>query len=359
MIKSLKAKEILNSRIEPTVKVELETEKGVFEASAPSGSSTGKYETKEVSFLKAIYNVNKVIAPKIIGRDETKQEEIDKMLSKKLGVNAILPVSIAVCRAGAAANGLPLWKYISQIIRVKPGLPLLCVLVVEGGLHAENSLDIQEFLLVGEFEKIKKVYNKIGRILGINKIGQEGGFAPDISDPEEVLDSIIWASKGEKIKIGLDCAATHLKKDKYNLLFYQELVKKYPIILLEDPFSEDDWKNWQEITKKLGRKIIIIGDDLLTTNVKRIKMAKKKKACNGIIIKPNQIGTVTETLQAAKLAKSYDWKTIVSHRSGETMDDFIADLAVGIGADFIKSGGPAKPERLAKYNRLSEIENEL
>jgi len=206
---------------------------------------------------------------------------------------------------------------------------------------------------------MKKIYRKLGAILGINKIGQEGGFAPDMSDPEEVLDSIIWANKGKKIKIGLDCAATYLKKDKYNLNFYQEIVKKYPIVFLEDPFSEDDWENWQKITKKLGRKITIIGDDLLTTDIKRIKMAKKKKACNGTIIKPNQIGTVTETLKAVKLAKLYKWKIMVSHRAGETMDDFIADLAVGVNADFIKSGGPTRPERLAKYNRLLKIEKEL
>jgi enolase len=361
MIKSIKAKEILNSRIEPTVKVELKTEKGVFEASVPSGASTGKYEVKELSSSKAIHNNNKIIASKIIGKDETKQQEIDKLLSKKLGANAILPVSIALCRAGAKAKNLPLWKYISQLLRgrVSTGLPIPCVLAVEGGLHAKNRLDIQEFLMIGEFEEIKKIYNKLGKILGINKVGYEGGFAPEISDSEEILDLIVRASKGYKIKIGLDCAATHLKRDKYNLDFYQEIIKKYPIIFLEDPFAEDDWKSWQEITKKLGKKIFIIGDDLLTTNVKRIKMAKEKKACNGTIIKPNQIGTITETLAAVKLAKSYKWKTMVSHRSGETMDDFIADLAVGVGADFFKSGGPFKPERLIKYNRLQKIKLEL
>jgi enolase len=360
MIKSIKAKEILNSRIEPTVKVELKTDKGIFEASVPSGASTGKYETKELSPLKAIENIEKIIAPKLINKDETEQEGIDKLLSKELGANAILPVSIAVCRAGAKAKKLVLWKYISQLVKVKPSLPLPCVLVVEGGLHAENNkLDIQEFLLVGEFEKTKEIYNKLGKILGITKIGYEGGFAPEISDPEEVLDLIVRAAKGEKIKIGLDCAATHLKKDRYGLDFYQELVKKYPIIFLEDPFPEDDWNNWQEITNKLAKKVFIIGDDLLTTNVKRIKMANQKKACNGTIVKPNQIGTISETLEAVKLAKSYKWKIMVSHRSGETIDDFISDLAVGVGADFLKSGGPFKPERLAKYKRLEKIKIEL
>jgi len=360
MIKSIKAKEILNSRIEPTVKVELKTDKGLFQASVPSGASTGKYETKELSSLEAIENIEKIIAPKLINKDETKQEEIDKLLSKKLGANAILPVSIAICRAGAKAKKLALWKYISQLVKIKPSLPLPCVLAVEGGLHAENNkLDIQEFLIIGEFEKTKEIYNKLRKILGITKIGYEGGFAPEISDPEEILDLIIRAAGKEKIKIGLDCAATHLKEDSYDLDFYQDIVEKYPIIFLEDPFSEDDWKNWQEITNKLGKKISIIGDDLLTTNVKRIKIAKQKKACNGTIIKPNQIGTVSETLAAVKLAKSYKWKIMVSHRSGETMDDFISDLAVGVGADFIKSGGPFKPERLAKYKRLQKIKPEL
>ena len=391
MIKSIKAKEILNSRIEPTVKVELKTEKGVFEASVPSGASTGKYETKELSSLKAIRNIEKIIAPKLIGKDEIKQEEIDNILikNKNLGANAILPVSIAVCRAGAVAKNLPLYKYIRIIGNWKLEIgnwrmPRPCFNIINGGAHADNNLDIQEFMIVPNYsscsenlESAKKVFERLKKDLdrdfgekGI-KMGDEGGFAPPIDNDKEALEYIFKIIKDLKINIGLDCAASQFYfKNKYiidhkrletkELLdFYQELIKKYPIIFIEDPFSEDDWKSWQRITKKLAKKISIIGDDLLTTNIKRIEIAKKRKACNGMIIKPNQIGTVTETLKAVKLAKSYKWKIIVSHRSGETMDDFIADLAVGVRADFLKSGAPSKLERLSKYNRLLKIKLEL
>lgn len=358
MITSVKAKQILNSQGKPAVEVKLKTEHGVFIASVPSGASKGKYEAKELSSLKAIRNINKIIAPKLIGKNETKQKEIDKSLSKKLGVNAILSVSIAVCRAGAKARSLAPWEYISQLAKTKTSLPKPCVLLIEGGLHAKNKLDIQEFMFVGEFDQAKKIYQKLGKILNCG-IGLEGGFAPKISNIEKALDLIMQAAGGAKLKIGLDCAASHFKGAKLQLDFYRSLALKYPIVFLEDPFGEEDWNSWQEITKRLGKKIIIIGDDLLTTNIKRIKKAKEKNACNGAIIKPNQIGTVTETLQAGQLAKSYGWKIMVSHRAGETRDDFIADLAVGIGADFIKSGGPLAPERLAKYKRLAKIEKEL
>lgn len=358
MIKSLQAKEILNSQGKPTVEVNLETGKGFFVASVPSGASRGKHEAKTVKTSKAIKSINQIIAPKLIGKDETKQKQIDEMIPKKLGANAILPVSIAVCRAGAGAENLPLWKYVSQIAKMKPSLPKPCVLLIEGGLHAKNKLDFQEFMIVGEFEQAKEIYNKLDKILDCG-LGMEGGFAPQISDVEQALDLIMEIAQGEKIKIGLDCAASHWSKKKYGIDFYDKLTKKYPIIFLEDAFGQEDWENWQEITKKLGKKVIIIGDDLLTTNVKRMRMARARGACNGIVIKPNQIGTVSKTLEAVKLAKSFGWKIMVSHRAGETMDDFIADLAVGVGADFIKSGGPTKPERLAKYNRLLEIEKEL
>ncbi len=366
MIKSLRAREILDSRGKSTVEVELETSNGVFVASVPSGISQGKYEAVGLKAEKAIKNVNEIIAPELKGKDPRKQKEIDELMieldgtenKSKLGANAILAVSIAVCRAGAAAENISLWKYISQTAKTKPDLPAPSVLLIEGGAHAKNKLDFQEFMIVMKFLQAKEIYQKLGDILGAD-LGYEGGFAPQISTAKEALDLISEAAEGYNVKIGLDCAASQFKKNKYSLNFYQNLIKKYPIIFLEDPFGEENWDGFQKITKKIGDRVIIIGDDLLTTNIKRIKEAKNKKACNGAIIKPNQIGTVTETFEAAKLAKSFGWKIMVSHRGGDTLDNFIADLAVGIGADFIKSGGPFKPERVAKYNRLLEIEKEL
>ncbi len=366
MIKSIKAKQILDSRGKATVEVKLETADGFFVASVPSGTSEGKYEAREVKAQKAVFNINKIIGPRIIGRDPREQKEIDCSLPKKMGANAVLAVSIAICRAGAAVLKMPLYRYIQKLSRGPSSakLPKTCVLLIEGGLHSRRlgkKLDFQEFMAVAGFEQTKKVYQKLAKILKTGT-GLEGGFAPEIFEPEQALNLIMKAVGDNKIGLGLDCAASYWSLSsgrKYNLDFYQDLVKKYPIIFLEDPFSEDDWPNWRKITEKLGKKIIIVGDDLLTTNVKRIKEAKKKKACNGMIVKPDQVGTITETLEAVRLAKSSGWKIIVSHRSGETRDDFIADLAVGIGADFIKSGGPFQPERLVKYEHLLTIEKEL
>lgn len=390
-IDKLKAREILDSRGNPTVEVELRTHKGVFKASVPSGASRGKHEAKEIKAARAVKNVNEIIAPKLKGKDPTKQKGIDELMikldgtknKKNLGANAILPVSIAVCRAGANSKGLALWKYISQIIKIRPRLPRPCFNIINGGVHADNNLEIQEFMIVPNYnscskslEVTKKVFEKLKKTLdrdfgrkGI-EMGDEGGFAPPIDNDKEALDYILKIIKNLKIKIGLDCAASQFySKGKYRiddkdfnrdtlLEFYKDIVKKYPIIFIEDPFFEKDTKGFSKITKELGKKINIIGDDLLATNIEKIKQAKNRKACSGAIIKPNQIGTVTETLEAVKLVKSYKWKIIVSHRSGETMDDFIADLAVGVGADFVKSGGPTKPERLVKYNRLLKIEEE-
>ncbi len=412
-IKSIKAREILDSRGEPTVEAELETNLGIFRASVPSGASKGKYEAKELrdggkrycgkGVSKAIKNVNEIIAPKLKGKDPTKQKEIDQLMieldgtkdKSNLGANAILAVSIATCRAGAVAKCIPLGKYIFELRdpaslrgRVSWSLPIPCFNIIEGGIHAGNKLALQEFMIVPEQKSFsenlqagKEIYHILKDILRkflgreATNVGDEGGFAPPIKQTKQALDLIIKAVKKanyqNKIKIGLDCAATQFYKDKkYQLegavftkqgllAFYKDLVKNYPIIFLEDPFSEEDWQGFQEITKKLGEKITIVGDDLLTTNIERIKQAQDKKACSGLILKPNQIGTITETLKAAKLAKSFKWKIIVSHRSGDTCDDFISDLAVGIGADFIKSGAPARGERVAKYNRLLRIEQEM
>ena len=385
MIKNIKAREILNSRGDMTIEVELETNRGVFKASVPSGASTGKNEAVEIKASKAVRNVNEIIARKLKGLNEKKQKKIDKLLIKldgtedksNLGANAILAVSIAVCRAGAFARKKPLYKHISKLAKTARGrasgkMPKPCFNVINGGAHAGNKLDIQEFMIIPQSETFKnnlkkgvQIYHSLKEAVSkeygkqSTNLGDEGGFAPKIADSLKALDLLKRVIKNQNIKIGLDVAASQFKKNKYDVKFYQNLIKRYPIIFIEDPFNEEDWESFEKIIAELGKKITIVGDDLLTTNINRIRLAYIKKACNGVIIKPNQIGTVTETLQAVKLAKLYKWKIIVSHRSGETLDDFIADLAVGVGADYIKSGAPARGERLAKYNRLLKIESEL
>jgi enolase len=402
-IKSVKAREILDSRRKPTLEVELQTSLGKFLASVPSGTSRGKYEAAELAPKIAIKNVNKIIGPKLRGKDSIQQKEIDQFLIKldgtknksHLGTNAILGVSMAVCRAGAKAKNLPLWQWISKIARVKPSLPTPCLLFIEGGLHGKGNLDIQEFMVFikensfkEKFKRARENFQSLGKILTkkypvvAKKLGLEGAFTPPLKDTKTALNLLIEAAKKKPIKIILDAAAsTFFKKGKYYfekkklnkdelLDFYLELSKIYPIAAIEDPFAENDWQGWKKLKSKIKKeqvprqreqksKILLIGDDLTVTNPERIRMAYRKKACNAVILKPNQIGTVTETIMAAKLAKSFGWKTIVSHRSGETMDSFIADLAVGIGADFIKAGAPTQKERMAKYNRLLEIEEEL
>jgi len=388
MIRGIKAKIILDSRKKPTVEVGLKTEKGVFAASCPAGASTGKTEAVALPAQKAVENINKIIAHRLLGLDEREQDHIDKFLinldgtknKKTLGANAILPVSTAVCRAGARTKKLPLYKYIKELYGgpVSVSFPKGCFNIINGGAHADNNLEIQEFMIVPDYNSFsknlaaaKKVFNNLKKIL--NKefgkkgivMGDEGGFAPPIENDKKALDYILQAIGKLKVNIGIDAAAAQFySKGKYKidnkklsrselLVFYKKLIKEYPIIFIEDPFDENDDKGFSLAVKKL-RKVVIIGDDYLTTNIKRIK--KAKKFCSGIIIKPNQIGTITEALEAVRLAKSYGWKIIVSHRSGETMDNFIADLAAGVRADFIKSGAPSKAERLAKYNRLVKIE---
>ena len=359
-IKSIKAREIIDSRGNWTVEVDLITEYGLFRDSAPSGASVGKYEAPIVSTKKAVKNINEIIAPKLKGKDVSNQQEIDKFLDpKKFGANATTPVSMAVARAGAAAKNLPLWKYINKIYRgpSSVSLPQPAFNMINGGAHASSELDFQEFMVVCGVQKASEIYQDLRKKLGKN-VGDEGGFAPPMKSAKEVLS--LLSQYG--VKIIIDVAASQFSKEKkriYNFNYFQNLVEKYPIIGLEDPFAEDDWQSFQQITKKLGKKIIIIGDDLLVTNPERIKLAEQKKACNSLLLKINQIGTVTKALEAAKLSKSFGWGIMVSHRSGETNDDFISDFAVGIGADFIKAGAPARGERVAKYNRLLQIEEEL
>ncbi len=397
-INSIKAREILDSRGNPTIEVILNES---FISSVPSGASKGKYEALELKdggkryhgkgVLKAVKNVNEVIAPKLKGMIVLDQKKIDQLMidldgtknKSKLGANAMLGVSMAVCRAGSGAKNIPLYKYIFDLSKKDlkndaPSIPRPSFNVINGGAHAGNDLDFQEFMISPKKKSFKDSLREASEIyhdlknnikdkyssFAIN-IGDEGGFAPPIKDPKEAIDLIL---KTKKVDIFLDVAAAEFfdgknyktKFKKSNLLnYYLELIKKYPIVSIEDPFDEDDWDKWSEIIKSVKSNFLIIGDDLLSTNPERIKEAIELKSCNAMILKLNQIGTVSEGIEAASLARNAGWKIMVSHRSGETTDDFIADFSVGISAEFIKSGAPARGERVAKYNRLLKIEEEL
>jgi enolase len=408
-IKGIKAREILDSRGNPTVEVTCETDEGLFIDAVPSGASTGTKEALELrdgdnsryqgkGVLRAVENVNTVIAPRIIGMDPTDQRVIDSLMieidgtenKNNLGANAILGVSMSVCRAGAKANNIPLYRHIANLAgnNKELFLPRAGFNIVNGGAHAGTKLDFQEFMIVpntGTFKENLRVASETYQLLksfikdnyssaAVN-VGDEGGFAPPIELPDIVLASIMKSVEDSdndlKFDIIMDVAASQFYNNgvyvtkmgvfssEQLLSYYETLIRQYPIIAIEDPFAEDDWDGFEEITSKLGDKLIIIGDDLLVTNPKIIREAKEKNACNNSLLKMNQIGSVSETIEAANLAKSFGWTRMVSHRSGETIDDFIADLVVGIGGEFIKSGAPARGERLAKYNRLMKIEEEL
>jgi len=383
IIKNLKAEKILDSRGNPTVQVTLETNSGIFKGATPSGASIGRYEAVSIDYNKAIENVE-IIEEKIKGKPFKDQRQIDEFLinldgtkdKSKLGVNSILPISIAFSRALSASQNLNLYEYLSFLLwgEKKISFPRPCFNILNGGKHAENNLSVQEFMVLPTMDSFKenlsvgeKIYLKLSKALEGSPIGDEGGFAPSIKGTEEALNLLVQAieQSGYNAQIGLDCAATEFYTNGKYVIdgkkmdakeigdFYKRIIKKYPIILVEDPFSQDDYMAWQTF---FDNTINIIGDDLIATNINRIKKAKEENLCNGIIVKPNQIGTVTETLEAIKLAKDYGWNIVISHRSGETMDSFIADLAVGSGAEFIKSGAPGPKERMAKYNRLLEIE---
>lgn len=398
---SISAKEIKDSRNKPTVQVIVETDKGEFTASVPSGASTGANEALELrdedgkGVQTAVSNVNNIIAPKLKGLNPENQKEIDRTMleldgtenKSKLGANAILGVSMAVCRAGAAAKKVHLYQHLADLAenKEKMAIPLPMFNILNGGRHAKNDLEIQEFMIVPQKKTIAEnlvicndAFNKLKEEIKSQfgedhlSLGDEGGFAPPIASAEKALFFLRGAVESHKndVKFALDCAASEFyESGKYKLEgreltrtelleFYQDLVKEFPIISIEDPFSEEDWEGFKEITKELEDKVII-ADDLTTTNIKRIKEAHNKQACNGVLIKLNQIGSVSETIEAINMTKSFGWKVAVSHRSGETLDNFIADLAVGTGADFLKSGSPAKEERMVKYQRLLEIEQEL
>jgi enolase len=401
-IKSIFAREILDSRGNPTVEVDLKTDSGVFTSSVPSGASTGINEAKEIrdggeryhgkGVLKAVGNVNNIISKELEGEDVLNQEKIDnKMIEidgtkdkSNLGANAILGVSMASMRAAAFLKGIPLYKYIADIFgNDSLFLPRPSFNILNGGAHAANNLDIQEFMIAplenrfSESLRISsEVYHDLGKIIyekySSKGIGDEGGFAPPLENTKEALNLILESLKDyQKVGIAVDCAASQFFSDgKYNLdgslfnreeliEYYESLIKDYPIFSFEDPFEEEDWDGFKDFNQKLGSRIQIIGDDILSTNPERIKKAHDLNCCNSLLLKLNQIGTLTEAIEAARLAKSFNWKIMVSHRSGETCDNFISDFAVGIGSEFIKSGAPARGERTSKYNRLLKIEEEI
>lgn len=425
-IVNLKPREILDSRGNPTVEVDLILSDGsVHRAAVPSGASTGIFEALELrdndksrfcgkGVLKALKNITDIILPALKGKDVTKQEELDRLMveeldgtkneygwcKQKLGANAILAVSMAICRAGAHVSKLPLYKYIANLANnstEKMRLPVPSFNVINGGSHAGNGLAMQEFMVmpVGakDFKEAMRigaeVYQSLRTIIkdkyGINSInvGDEGGFAPDFKTAEEALDiltlAIEKAGYKDKVVLAMDVAASEFYEEDtkmYNLKFksktekelvsgedlikkYVEWSEKYNIKSIEDPFDQTDFESYGKLTKLIGDKRQVVGDDLLVTNITRIQMALDCKACNALLLKVNQIGSVTESIQAWKLSKDNNWNIMVSHRSGETEDNFIADLVVGLGTGQIKTGAPSRSERLSKYNQLLRIEEEL
>ncbi len=408
-IERITAREILDSRGNPTVEVEVELEDGtVALAAVPSGASTGAHEAIELrdgdksrygglGVTKAVANVNDTIAPELCGMPAIQQGDIDRAMidldgtenKSKLGANAILGVSLAVARAAAIYMGLPFYRYVGGIAGNLLPVPMMNIL--NGGRHAANSTDLQEFMVmpagaVHYREALRigvEVYQSLRKVLrakGYNtNVGDEGGFAPQLKTNAEAVESILEAIKQAGYQPGTDCfialdpAATEFYKDgKYVLAkegrsltsdqmvdFYADWVEKYPIISIEDGLAEDDWEGWQKLTARLGKKVQLVGDDLYVTNVKRICEGITLAASNSVLIKLNQIGTLTETINAIKTARDAGWTAVVSHRSGETPDTTIADLAVGLATGQIKTGAPARSERTAKYNRLLRIEEEL
>ena len=387
-IKKIKSRQVFDSRGNPTVEAEIFSEKGhCASAMVPSGASTGTYEAFELrdkedknylgkSVFKAIDNINGPITKALNNIDINDQAKIDKTLidldgtehKKKLGANAILAVSMASCKLAAMENNISLFKYLGKSKSFQLPIPLLNV--INGGVHAKNNLEIQEFMIrpekVETFSEAMRrsflVIQNLKAMVDTTNVGDEGGFAPNLQNTEEAIKIIIKAIEksgfkaGADISICLDVAANELKEAK-TIDYYSELIAKYPIKSIEDPFSEEDWESWKKLTK--NTKIQIVGDDLFATNVKRLKKGIEEKSANAILIKLNQIGTVSETLEAINLAQKNNFNTIISHRSGDTEDTFISDLAVGTNSSQIKTGSLARSERVAKYNRLLKIEEEL
>lgn len=396
-IKKIRGKQILDSRGNPTIEAIVTVGSEDFRASVPSGASTGINEAVELrdkdgGVSNAIENINKIISPELEGKSVAHQQEIDYLMigldgtknKSKLGGNTLCAVSLAICRAGAAVSGLELYEYIKDIFGSNSiSIPQPSFNIINGGCHADNDLDIQEFMVLplqGNFSKklnsVQEIYKNLEEIISkrFNKkigLGDEGGFAIPVNQSKEALKLIVQSSKDKKIGIVLDAAASqffqegqykienNLLNKKELLQYYDKLRNEFPIIAIEDPYEESDWEGFRMITKTLGQDISIIGDDLLVTNPSKIRKAKSEEAVNAVLLKINQIGTVSEALEYARLARDFNWEIMVSHRSGETMDDFIADFSVGIGAEFIKSGAPSQKERMVKYNRLLEIEKKI
>ena len=415
VINDIKARQIFDSRGNPTVEVDVITDNGLFRAAVPSGASTGIHEALELrdnknsysgkSVFNAVENILEIIKPALIGKDESNQKDIDNIMleldgtknKSKLGANAILGVSMAVCRAGASKNKIPLYQHIAKIAGKSTTqfiLPLPSFNVINGGEHAGNGLAMQEFMIMptgaNSFSEAMKIGSETYHVLknvikekyGADAcaVGDEGGFAPNILNNEDGLELLVEAIKKAgyegKISIAMDVAASEFYKDgTYNLGFksdvpeiltgdqlsevYLKYISKYPLVSIEDPFDQDDFDSTGKLTSKIGDKIQIVGDDLLVTNPEIIKTAIEKKACNALLLKVNQIGSISEAIEACLLSQSAGWNVMVSHRSGETEDSFIADLVVGLGTGEIKTGAPCRSERLAKYNQLLRIEEDL
>ena len=406
-ISKVKAREILDSRGNPTVEVDVYCKDGSFgRAAVPSGASTGEYEAIELrdnnskrylgkGVQKAVKNINGVMARKLKGLDAKNQKLVDQVMidldgtpgKAELGANAILGVSLAVAKAAADSQNKPLYKYLGG--KTANTLPVPFMNIINGGAHADNNLDFQEFMIVPHgfrtfsnairagvevFHNLKKILNKQGYSTAV---GDEGGFAPNLKSNEEALELIIKAIKktgykpGKQISIALDAASSEFyEKKKYRIEnklissqklidLYIKWVRKYPVISIEDPLDENDWDGWIEITKKLGGKIQLVGDDLFVTNTKILEKGINNKAANSILIKVNQIGTLSETIQAIEMARNAGYTYMISHRSGETEDAVIADIAVATNSGQIKTGSASRSDRIAKYNQLLRIEEEL
>lgn len=415
-IKSVKAMQVLDSRGNPTLQVKVTLEDGTIgKAIVPSGASTGSFEAVELrdgdknkymgkSVEKAVRNVNEQIAVKLTGEDVFKQNKIDLKLVEidgtenkaKLGANATLGVSLACADAAAKYLNMPLYEYIGGVSGTNIPVPMMNIL--NGGKHSDNNVNIQEFMIVPvggkDFKEMmqmaSEIYHTLKKILkekGLSTaVGDEGGFAPNLSSDEEALKLIVEAIEKagykprEDVALALDVASTEMyeearkagKENGYLLWktgeymstidmidYLEDLVNEYPIISIEDGLAEEEWEGWKELTSRLGNKIQLVGDDLFVTNISRLEKGIKNNVANSILIKPNQIGTLTETLNAIKLAKANGYSTVISHRSGETEDTFIADLSVAINSRYIKAGAPARTDRVAKYNRILNIEDEL
>ena len=411
-IASIHARQILDSRGNPTVEVDVITESGfIGRAAVPSGASTGKHEAVELrdgdkavyvgkGVLKAIDNVNNIIAPKLLGVPVTDQALVDRMLididgtanKAKLGANATLAVSMAVAKAGAQASNLNLYRYLGGVNAITLPVPLMNIL--NGGAHADNKIDFQEFMIVPTgaatfseglrwgvevFHQLKTVLKKKGYS---TNVGDEGGFAPDIQSNEEAIETVLQAiaaagyKPGEQIFIAMDAATSEMYNEADNtykfykssgkvissdemVAYWTEWVDKYPIISIEDGMAEDDWDGWKKLTESVGDRCQLVGDDLFVTNVVRLQEGIDRGIANSILVKVNQIGTVTETINAVRLAQTNGYTSIMSHRSGETEDTTIADLAVALNCGQIKTGSASRTDRMAKYNQLLRIEEEL